>query len=1165
MKSLGEARTREEFRILLLLLVLTSIISYSVTCSFSSPEGAEEANMALWVIFRVRDYRTDMPISNVSVTAVITSDWISEINTPPRTTNETGAVKVLIGNAPNVTIWNPPRVVGFSLGGNYVVIKVIDSLIEDLTFEAEYKMNVTSYWSTKVHRWRQPSYWSTWVNLPYKVEGDQVFIECNLWVLKGKLVKVTDCDPVTGERVDLVVKPAVRADVKREHGMSPYESYYLFPINYTVTITYELDPVRSEIYTPLKITVKEDTVLVNWMYHAMKSYKDYEISNIDEEIELFNSLEFSLVQETENYQVVKGLFNRVLVLYKEGEYDSAIGGAKIAVNAVNNLKRWFSNLRVYAILTSIGICLFAYGLSSLIPKLLLEENVSQKIRLAVKMVVFSSILLLFSLTHSSLKMTFLCLAESLLNAPTQRLDLPTTLWGCFLIGSVTYFLIVLISVKKTPMTDLALKLGTRGLRRRPSRSLLTLFSITIVVASAVVLIDISSSYSTRVKEVWKSTDIDGIIVRSDLFLAPLSEYDVNWTVRQEWCKEIGYVKEVRPYSPSTESDALMFTHVGLLVFKEDMTPILDRSMRVDIVCINPDFMDEHFNLSNYIRGCWQEFKVGEKVALLPNLPDLSVSVGDYVGLAVADFRTTIDGREILVGTREYNGFRVVGKFNPLIISELKKIDNTPLFKNPFYTVLIPIKSIDDPAIVISEVTITPRENVDPTELARHLAYTFGAEVILNKDGLARKFVWSMELTLVGFVPYLFPLTIAGLMVYLTMTSVYEERKNEFTLLATLGLDPKNTFQTFIVETLVLGFSATFLGFLGSYMITILFSQLANLLKAYGIMGVSTPTFYAKWSLGGVIVALFTGIVPTFLGGYIPAVRAMGLSLMGRFKRRQIMGELAVDRETCSFTLPLRVHAQSGEMLYTYVRENVKEKLRKLKLPSVDPHSVKGEIHRDGTFAVSFTILSPGGAAIPFELKGIRSGESLTPTVIFPTRHRDYGKIKDILRDLEELMIDFPLWMEMRRKMKVVREAPKKPKTPEEIVAEVKKMVEDVLNDDKKLQILESRKDQLSEEVYNEFREKYLNRIDEKLKTLRSVTVNLEAYYNQLKEEMKKIEIEVERITIAYNLGEITEEEYIRTCGPLRGNYATLKRKAEELEEIFNFLKAPSRTFRYSRF
>ncbi|RLI36391.1 hypothetical protein DRO55_03635, partial [Candidatus Bathyarchaeota archaeon] len=674
---MGDAKAREELRILPILLVLIPIILYSVTCSFSSPEGVEEANIALWVIFRVRDYRTDMPISNVSVTAVITSDWISEIRTPLRTTNETGVVKVLIGNVPNVTVRNPPRVVAFSLGGNYVAIKVIDSLIEDLTFEAEYKMNVTNYWNTRI-------------NLPYKIEGDRVFIECNLWVLKGKLVKVTDCDPVTGERVDLAVKPAVRADVKREHGMSPYESYYLFPINYTVTVTYESDLLKSKIYTPLKITVKEDTVLVNWMYHAMKSYEDYEISNMDEEIKLLNSLGFSLAQETENYQAVKSLFNRVLDLYKEGEYDSAVGGAKIAVNAANNLKKWFSDLRVYAILTSIGICLFAYGLSSLIPRLLLEENVSQKVYLAVKIVVFSLILLLFSLTHPSLKMTFLSLSESLLNAPTQRLDLPTTLWGCFLIGSTTYFFVVLLSVKKTPMTDLALKLGTRGLRRRPFRSLLTLISIMIVVASAVVLIDISSSYSTRVKEVWKSTNITGIMVRSNLPLAPLSEYDVNWTVRQEWCKELGYVEEVRAYSTNTEWGVVI--HLGLYVFKEDTAPIIDRSATVNIVCIDPDFMDKHFNLSNYVRGYWQEFKAGEKVALLPNLPYIfNASVGDCIKLAVIDGIQRVE--LIVVGEREYD-FRVIGKFDPQVLSELKKFDSTSLFENPFNTVLVPIKSID---------------------------------------------------------------------------------------------------------------------------------------------------------------------------------------------------------------------------------------------------------------------------------------------------------------------------------------------------------------------------------------------------------------------------------------------------------------------------------------
>ncbi len=165
-------------------------------------------------------------------------------------------------------------------------------------------------------------------------------------------------------------------------------------------------------------------------------------------------------------------------------------------------------------------------------------------------------------------------------------------------------------------------------------------------------------------------------------------------------------------------------------------------------------------------------------------------------------------------------------------------------------------------------------------------------------------------------------------------------------------------------------------------------------------------------------------------------------------------------------------------------------------------------------------------------------------------------MREIVRELEEYMIGFSAWKEMQLKMQIVREAPKKRKTMEQILEEIKKVIDEIKTCNKKLRILDGQKGKLSEEVYNEFKQKYIDMIDEKSKSLRSMTVNLEPHHKELNEEIGKVAVEVERITTAYNLGEISEEEYVRTCGPLQGRLASLKGKVQELEEIFEFLKRP---------
>jgi len=1108
----------------LLLSVMLSL-SFSLSYCYGSPD---ERLLSVWLVLRLRDYQTDMPISDTSVKATIYTDW-GETRIgyyAPVSTNETGVIQILLKQA----AWEPAsprskssRLLELGLSNNYTLIKIDDLFMEEAEFTAEYSPNYTMYDGKPF----------SIANLAHKHTENQTFIEGNLWVLKSKLIKVSDCDPITGEKATLSMKPAIKENPFADSYTGGYEGHYLFPLNYEVTVTHE-------DYPPLKVIIEENTTLVNWMHHAAKTYANLETLNLIEEMLWLNSSGFYLAREVEEYQAIESLLNHVLELYQKGEYTPALGGVRISEKRLYSLETWLLNLRRYALLTSVGICLFAYGLASLLSSFIFEEASENKSRVASKAVIFASLMLIFSITHPSLKIAYAIIIENAVGARVPNIDLPTSLLGSFVTGSVTYFLITLISVKKTPMRDLAIQLGIRSLKRRKSRTILTLATITIIVSSAIVFVNVSLSRSTKVKDSWAGTELPSVLIQPDISLVPLSEYDVNWTRMQEWCKDLGYREEIRMKERRGD---LEVERRGLLLSDTS-------TVQVDIIGIDPVFTDRYYNLSKHVRGLWQDFSEGKSVAIVPTSYDASIN--DYVKLTVGEF--TLTQRGIMpLGERTLGSFRIVGKFDPLALSRLRKIDNSLLFEDTVDLVLIPIKAAVDPSMVISEVTIITEEGVDPGELARDLAYMLGMAAIANKDGLAVRIEWSVELSAVGFVPYLFPLAIASLMVYVTMVSVYEERKREFTTLATLGLDPKNTFQIFIVEVLLLGLMGTFFGFFGSYLIVFITFHLANLLSVQGMPALTLS--YALWSMPAILVALFTGVIMVFLGGYVPATRARGSSLMGRVKKRRLVGELISEGDVTSFTLPIKTTIQTAEMLYTYVRETI----GKVKSSLVDPHSVKGEIHRDGSFKVSFfTWGVERDVYVPCEIKGIREGESLVSAIEFPTRYKDYQRMRGMLRDLEEYMIGFSAWKEIQLKMKVVREAPKRRKTLEEVVAEIEGIIAQIKDSSKKLKILDAQKDQLSEEVFTEFREKYSIKIDGLSKSLRSMAIGLEPHHKQLEGEIKKLEVEVERITIAYNLGEVSEEEYIKTCGPLQGRLATLKSKLEELEDIFEFLKTPSR-------
>jgi ABC-type lipoprotein release transport system permease subunit len=1113
-------------------------ISFTSMPTLAVDVSQQIETVPVYLTIRFRDYNTGIAVANLSVTVGAYTYWgISRIS---NRTDEIGVVQITLGN---IEKSNVPQATldSIELSDNYMLIKVQNTFIEELPifeieqnygYQAEYNANHTKYSRLNT-------------DLSNKVLTDRQYIEGTIWVIKGKLVRILDCDPVTGTSQNLIVTPAFLTNIP--NNISTFEHLYFFPINYEVTIYHKTQMwqnIKTEKlrypqypFSPLIVKIDENTTLINWMYHAAVEYVERQTYRMDREIELLNSTGYPLDMELEEYNSIKSLWNRVLRLYEKGEIPSAFGGAKISDKKFLDLMGWLYDNIVMAVLTAVGISLFAYGLGSLLSNFFFNEPSQNKIRLITKVLVFSLVMLLFSLSHPALKITFVMLIGS------RSVTLPLSLLGCLVIEILTYFIMQLLSVRQKAMTDLAIQLGVRSLKRRKSRTLLTLLTIVIIVSSAIVFVNISVNRETKFEEQWVGTNVSGVLVEPDTAAAPITEYDVNWTRLQQWCKDLSYTESMQKLEELPTGSIL--SRVGFIIAGGE-------NHTVDIVGIDPSYLEKYYNFSEHVTGFWNQFIEGKPVVIVPSDFNFLVNEPVYLGVteAITVMESTTPGRR--PNNRILGEFRVVGVFDSATaFSGLKKLDNTSLFENPSGIVLVPLRSINDSALVISEVTILVNQGFNPVDVARELAYTLAVTTISNHDGLAQKIVWSTEFSVTGLIPYLPPLVIAGLMMYTTMISVYEERKKEFSTLATLGLDPGNTLQVFLVEALLLGLMGTFIGFFGSYLLVAGLDYLTNFLATPGL-GAPSITL-SHWSMPSILVALLTGVVMVFLGGYIPAKRARGVSLMGREQKRDMVGELITSGNVTALTLPIRESVQNSELLYSYVKETI----GKFKPSLVDSHSVRGELYRDGTFIVFFIALTDTyKVTVPCNIKGIREGSVLVPIIQFPTGYRSYERIRLIVRDLEQYMIGFSSWKDMQLRMTIVREAPRRAKTLEEIVAEIKEVMDQVKDYSKKLRILDGQRGKLSDTIYNEFREKYTRMVEEKSKTLRTMTINLEPHRRQLSDEIRKTEVEVERITTSYNLGETTEEEFVKTCGPLQAKLAELRNKEKEMEEIFNFLKKP---------
>ena len=1115
-------------RIMVFASLLTICLSLTVTSTQAIDAPQQAARIPVYLAIHVRDYNTGIAITNLSVSVIVNTD-LGYIEFSNRT-SETGVMQTTLGSIANNTVLQTMTLGYIDLSENYSLIKVQNTFVDELTlyygFYSAYGANHTSYYFSTV--------------LSNRVLADRQYIEGTIWILKGKLVRVLDADPITGEHQQLITTPAILTDISSDE--STFERLYFFPIGYEVTIYHETQTWQNieteklrygeDPISPLIVKVEENTTLINWMYHAATEDIERAKYSMSKEFEFLNSTGYAIDKEQEEYNAINSLWNRVLRLYEKGEYTSAFGGTRISNNKFLDLMKWLYYNKITAVFTAVGVSLFAYGLGSLLSYFIFDEPSQNKVRLITKVAIFFLSMLMISLSHPSLKITFAMLIGS------RSVNLPLSLVGCFVIGILTYFFMQLVSVRQKTMTDLALQLGIRSLKRRRSRTLLTFLTITIIVSSAIVFVNITMNRETRFVGQWAGTNVSGVIVEPNTLLTPMTEYDVKWIRQQQWCKELSYVESIR-YQERTATDELLVR--GGFIWCEG-----DR-YEVNIVCIDPSYMEEYFNMSQRITGFWDQFIEGEPVVIVPS--DFNILISKHALLSVTEQIGVSFGPP---PETQFGKFRVIGTFDPqTAFSGLVKLDNTPLFGNPSGIVLVPLKSIQNKALTISEVTILVDQGYNPVDVAQELAYTFVAVATANKEGLSQKIVWSTEFSVTGLIPYIPPLVIAGLMVYTTMASVYEERKKEFFTLATLGLDPGNTIQVFLVEALLLGLMGTFIGFFSSYLLGTGLAYLPNFFATSGIEALELPL--AHWSMPSILVAILTGVAMVFLGAYIPAKRARGVSLMGREQKREMVGELITSGNVTALTLPIRESVQNSEMLYSYVKETI----GKFKPSLVDSHSVRGELYRDGTFVVFFVAMGEmAKVTVPCKIVGTRMEDSLVPVIQFPVSFRSYERIRLIVRDLEQYMIKFSAWKDMQLKMTIIREAPRKVKTIEEIMAEIKEIVNQVKDCSKKLRILDGQRGKLSDEIYNEFREKYTRMIEEKSKNLRTMTINLEPHHRQLSDEIGKTEVEVERITTSYNLGETTEEEFVKTCGPLQAKLAELKNKVKEMEDIFDFLKKP---------
>ncbi|MGQ9513570.1 MAG: FtsX-like permease family protein [Thermoproteota archaeon] len=1112
-----------------IVLALSSLlfpsISSKVPCAAGQVVEIKPTQTNYTLIVTMFDWFTETPVSNVSFIMTINETEISGI------TNSTGAFSYRWVAEKKQSVYMFAR--RLVLGSNYTAIRICSTMISTSIFsEWTRSLNYVAYYSRN-----QTFYEDILANLWTSVTENRTIINCQIWIEKGKAVRISNYDPARG-KIQLYVNPGLPIP---EAEPTDYEDWFFIPIDYPITIMDVPDFTETTRYTPLTTTIGKNTTVINWMHHATNEFYRKIMKPIEQRLIWYDYQGFPLENERRDYLQTLAMFGQASNFIERGNYSLGLDYLNQAQERSKFVVSELDAADNYISMTAVLVTLFSYGFSRLIPTLFIDD---EKKRLLVSITLYYILFATFTVTQPHIKVALAMMMRSLTgytDRSTIQMDSIMTLTAAFVLSTFLFFPMFLLSTLRTfSFTGFIMDVAIRNIKARRNRTLLTIVTVALIVGSSVAFVNITSGRGVVEIDRWSGTSTNCLIVQSIAgYFSRIEQYEISWLKDQSWTRDVSYEE---PFSGNIQVGRQIYT-TSVIIMKDPIEVATSLSGKT----FDPIFYEKYYNISRYVVGSLPS-KNQREILVSSSIPN--IYVGDVVELRlymVSSSTQRLDVQERSIGT-----FIVKGLFDPDAVSRLMRLDGKPLFQDTNKLILAPNGILPSDIAQIREATIVTTNDVDVRRLAREMAFMFSHVVIANANGEASRFQETFTFSVGGGAMQFIPIVIVILLTYNIVSSTVLERKRDISTMAVLGANPTNVTQIFIVEVTILGFVSTLIGFFGSYFLNSLVSIGASLLSLLGIQITGGALTTGRWSLSAVVVALFSGVVVTFIAGLIPVIRVQNISLMARTRRRVIPLEARRVGLLNEYELPLRVPSLDGEMLFNFLKEVFEKRMRDI--------DAKYDLYQDGTFQVGFSVKGWAmdvAAAAQCTIRVDRRGESLYMILIFPDVLRDSKPFQEFLYKLERNLMSYTTWREARVKIKIVREAVSAPKvrTLEDIINDLKVLQQQIDEIGGKLEKLESMRAKISTTVYTEFENRYKGEMSKLVKRLRPLGMELEPYRENLRKEIRELTTKIEKLSASYTLGEISKEAYSEQVVPLETRLKELRSNSDRIEELFRQLKA----------
>ena len=997
----------------------------------------------------------------------------------------------------------PANFTGFSLPQPSVPVRVADTLIEEMDYRASFqpRANITSFSDLRV---------------PLQVvrEANISVVRCAIWLAPAKPVNVSALDPVTRRPVRLTVKPGVPLTPRG------YLVSYLVPINYPVLVT--ADTTLAEARR-LRFWVLNDTLLIPWSYYAADAFLSSQLTVIDDSLRQLESIGYPTEELRRDASMLKAIAQQALFFFERGNYTSAIGALLSLVSGTNALKSRVDGLFSYSQFAALGIILLTLAFSHTFSMLLFERG---RALYASRLALLVTLLLAATLTSPTMRLAAAGLLGAL-GVPLAALDLPTLAAGVLTMGFLAYAFLMLVSLAAGPVRGFWLYLAIRYMKSKRLRTVLVLVTMTLVVASALAVSGVSLGASTEVRTS-TGAGLYGLDLEVNTIRRP---YGLNAT-------EIEWIKTLLNASDVGRMAIIPPTYIGVLVSGRDSQAMIF----AQLIALDMRFAARYFNLTAAVYE-GRLPRDGAVEVLLPKGFSETMRVGDSVWLFFA--QPSMQGPPAPAGPVWDTPVKIAGFFDPLVLNSTLDPELRPLFgdlSRVNFLVVAPCNPFAS-RLAVSRIWFITANATAVRQVAELVFSSLPVTVHVLEGKRVMTYESTFQFSFRGMEAIVL-LLIAALMNSVVMLGHVEDRRRDVYTMATLGADPKSLFNAMLVEAAILGIVASYLGWLVAPLINAVLSAMSSWWGGITLTVSPLP-------VESMFYAASIGLAVSVFSAYVPSRRASGLSRMGREERKVISpSELKLVSGMAIYELPIRVSVFESEALYRYLKEI---------LPKKD--ILGEEVYLDGTFAISFAILPPHmrGALVTCRLRTVKRGDSLALLLEVPEEYKSYMYLSDVVYALETKLLDYSKWRDSQFRYQILRYAPRREAlTLDALLERCKDTMAKAREMELKLRRLDEMKATISTSLYTEYERKYRRQLNSLIRELLTLSLRLEPFVGQLREEIRKLEAELEKHKVAYELGELSEAEFKAAAEPLEKQLDEYRSRLKMIEEVNQFLASRRR-------